>query len=623
MAMLFKTKFLFFICCGLGLLTSSILAQENQTIDSLLNVYRTQTADTTRFLTNQRIVTYYLYRDRDRSKQFGLEGLELANKIKDPLHQSLAHYQLGSIYYDLGLNDSTKFHYSKSSDYAKEANDETRIAKGMEGLALLEFSQGNLDEAERIVYEKALLNEQSSDSAGLAWSYEILARINMNRGFNSIALEKILEAGKIYKSLGDEIRMADALGLMANLETFFDNKENAINYHLEALEIYKKHEDVFYQSQQYNDLGLLHANLRKLDKADSLLAIGIEVAQNSGNQYILASLLDNMALVKMYKKKYPESEQLYLEAIKMAEAINAQRKVAITKGRLARMYNEINRPQKAKEILDRLEDYFEETENASLMAKTLEQRSVAYEEMGDTKSALIDYKRAKGIRDSLFDIEKSRQVEEMRAQFDLERKEERLKLQETEIAVLAQRKRIDQQQKWLLALGALVLVALLGFVYFRFKERAKRARLENEKVASQLEFKKKELTSHALHLAKKNEVLLSLKEKVENLDSNGTSSKDILNTINFDLRDEENWADFTKYFEQVHTHFGKEVQKRYPGLTPSEFRLMALLKMNLSSKEIASMLHITSEGVKKARQRLRKKMNLTPDESLEAQVMAI
>jgi DNA-binding CsgD family transcriptional regulator len=45
--------------------------------------------------------------------------------------------------------------------------------------------------------------------------------------------------------------------------------------------------------------------------------------------------------------------------------------------------------------------------------------------------------------------------------------------------------------------------------------------------------------------------------------------------------------------------------------------------MNLSSKEIATILNISSDGIKKARQRLRKKMELSSEESLEAAVLTI
>jgi DNA-binding CsgD family transcriptional regulator len=65
------------------------------------------------------------------------------------------------------------------------------------------------------------------------------------------------------------------------------------------------------------------------------------------------------------------------------------------------------------------------------------------------------------------------------------------------------------------------------------------------------------------------------------------------------------------------------VKDRYPEITSNELRLMALLKMNLSSKEIANILNITPEGIKKARYRLRKKMNISSDESLQGQIISL
>lgn len=153
----------------------------------------------------------------------------------------------------------------------------------------------------------------------------------------------------------------------------------------------------------------------------------------------------------------------------------------------------------------------------------------------------------------------------------------------------------------------------------------KRNKLERERVDAELAFKKKELTTHALHLAKKNEVLESVKQKAKALRANEGASgyQELIKTINFDQQDDKNWESFTQYFEQVHKDFSANVKSKYPNVTKNELRFMALLKMNMSSKEIATILNISPDGIKKARQRLRKKMDLTPEESLENTVLHI
>ena len=142
---------------------------------------------------------------------------------------------------------------------------------------------------------------------------------------------------------------------------------------------------------------------------------------------------------------------------------------------------------------------------------------------------------------------------------------------------------------------------------------------------SELDFKKKELTTQALQLAKKNETLESLKQKANELKTSEVKNgyQQLITAINFDLQDDNNWQNFARYFEEVHKDFNSNVAKKYPEITPNELRLMALLKMNLSSKEIANILNISIPGIKKARQRLRKKMQLSSTDSLENAVLSI
>lgn len=154
-------------------------------------------------------------------------------------------------------------------------------------------------------------------------------------------------------------------------------------------------------------------------------------------------------------------------------------------------------------------------------------------------------------------------------------------------------------------------------------ETAKRINAEQE-----LEFKKKELTAKVLQLARKNEFLESLENEVEQLKSNvdkkvtSTSSR-IIRLIRRDSAESKEWEQFGKEFSSVHQHFFDELTKKHGKFTQSETRLLALLKMNLSSKDFADTLRISAEGIKKARYRLRKKLNLKTDDDLRGYLVGI
>ena len=76
------------------------------------------------------------------------------------------------------------------------------------------------------------------------------------------------------------------------------------------------------------------------------------------------------------------------------------------------------------------------------------------------------------------------------------------------------------------------------------------------------------------------------------------------------------WQEFETRFENVYESFYKKLDVQYPGLTPGERKLSALLRLNLSSKDIAALTFQNPQSVDMARYRLRKKMNLSQEENL-------
>lgn len=82
------------------------------------------------------------------------------------------------------------------------------------------------------------------------------------------------------------------------------------------------------------------------------------------------------------------------------------------------------------------------------------------------------------------------------------------------------------------------------------------------------------------------------------------------------VEDNEAWGVFQSNFDLVHDHYFQHLKDAYPSLTSTDLRFCALLRLNMSTKEIANMMNLTIRGVESARFRLRKKFGISPDESL-------
>ncbi len=80
--------------------------------------------------------------------------------------------------------------------------------------------------------------------------------------------------------------------------------------------------------------------------------------------------------------------------------------------------------------------------------------------------------------------------------------------------------------------------------------------------------------------------------------------------------DDDNWEMFRRNLDRMDEKFFVKLQNAYPSLTSADLRFCALLRMNLSTKEIANTLNLTTRGVESARYRLRKKFGLEASESL-------
>ena len=255
-----------------------------------------------------------------------------------------------------------------------------------------------------------------------------------------------------------------------------------------------------------------------------------------------------------------------------------------------------------------------------MMKKNLYYQSMKlYEAQNLYKNALEDAVVYITLNDSLNKINNAKQTDALRIAYETEQKEKEILLKNNEIELLEARKTKAENQR-LFFIIILIGILLIGLaLFYGLRQKLKRNKIEREKLDKELSFKEKELTTHALHLAHKNEVLLDLKSQIKDLKKdikNPNKYQRIINNINLDINNDSNWEQFRNYFEDVHKDFNSKIINEYPEVSNNDLRLMSLLKMNLSSKEIANILNISVEGVKKARYRLRKKLNLNSEDSL-------
>ncbi|MFG4001243.1 triple tyrosine motif-containing protein [Flavobacterium aquidurense] len=154
-------------------------------------------------------------------------------------------------------------------------------------------------------------------------------------------------------------------------------------------------------------------------------------------------------------------------------------------------------------------------------------------------------------------------------------------------------------------------------------------KLKSDKLQIKILAKDKELVNNSLQVVKKNKILNGIIYKLKDIDTNilDDSTKFEFNKLHKSIVKEVNtdksWKDLEKHIKNVHFEFLKRLKEKYPTISPRELDLSTYLLMNMSTKEIAEIMNISTGGAELARYRLRKKLGLNKKENLIGFLMSI
>jgi DNA-binding CsgD family transcriptional regulator/cbb3-type cytochrome oxidase subunit 3 len=245
-----------------------------------------------------------------------------------------------------------------------------------------------------------------------------------------------------------------------------------------------------------------------------------------------------------------------------------------------------------------------------------------YKEVGDFERAFSYQNKLINLKDSLSETERLGAIEELEVMFETKEKEQ-------EILMLKQSQTIITN-RWLTLAMVLFLIIVIAILFAdnqKRKHRQERELLEKEdelkkaelKIMSDLlEYNRKKLTLYTDNLLKKNELVGQLEEKLnENFRDNQQGANPQSNFSNLRILTDEDWNEFKELFNGVHRGLLNRLVQKHQNLTLAEQRLFLLMKLELSTKEIANILGVSPDSIKKGRYRLKKKLNVNEAETLQ------
>lgn len=594
-------------------------SQNNKLIDSLLLVQDTISIGLPKIKNLEELYYAEIYNNPQNAKKYILEGLKLSRSLKKKESEGIALYHLGNYYKVISQLDSSKLYFNKSIKVWDVLKDKGRKANAISVLAIIEHLQDNNDKALKMFDTVISINKSIGNDLNLASIIRTRATVFMAKGQYKIALDETLKSMKMFDSIEEEPwQDADTKKQIGYIEYLQNNFHESIKYYLEANKIYEELGDNVWQSRTLCELGKSYLSLKKFKKAQKNLNKSLEIAKTYNILDVEIKVLINLALLEKEIGDYRKSLKYLDSSNTKNKLFNSKLNQAVINNELAINNAYLGNTSKSITLLNESIRITDSLGLIDQMKDAYYYRSLTYELNKNYLKALNDEKQYQKLNDSLYSLKKTQQIEELKTIYETEKKETEIALQEKEIKTLNQEVEISNLRKGLYAGGMISFVALSGLLYFGFKQREKKNRIAREKqdaiYKQEIAFKKKELASETLHLVQKNTFINELKENLERIKQSPELFKvefrRLVMLLKKESAEDKDWEVFKSYFSEVHNNFDNKLKAIHEDISEKEMRLASFLRMNLSTKEIASMLNVLPESVLKSKYRLKKKLKL-------------
>ncbi len=514
--------------------------------------------------------------------QLAQQAITLSEQINDSEMLALFLYLKSNFLFQLEMYDSLE-HYTKAA-IAISDNAGNKLIKARAHSIIANYylhHTGNYYDAFLHFQDVLKLSEQLELAKGLAVANNGIGMIYERLSDPEKALLYYKKALDYFQKEGDMRNTALISMNIGNCYSTIKQYDDAISYHNKALHVFREIKDSLQIAGEFVNLGTIYSNQKQYYKALEYLQQAEEYSRN--NHVSLLSIT-----LKTFGSVYMELNNIKLAKENLMESLNLSKNIG----------------RKSDE------------------AEVLHQLSEIAEREGDISLSYQYYKRAVRLKESLTGAETQKRIAETQALYNL-------KKQEYETQLIQKRYELKTKQNTILVLSlvsSLIIIVLFATV-LRLKNRnirktARLAELEKIQHQTEMEARNRELVTSSLQLTVKNDILQEISGLCDKISAHKEMSpielkKELNNILKHNYNIDNDWAYFKRMFEQVYIDFFDEIKLLGPNLSENELRVCAYIKINLQSKEIAKIMNINPESVIKSRYRIRKKLNLEKDESLE------
>jgi tetratricopeptide (TPR) repeat protein len=492
---------------------------------------------------------------------------------------------------------------------------------------------------------RAALNQavQQADRLAEATYRQQLGLLFYHQGSFVRAIDNLLRAQRIFRNLNQPDLLARNLNELGNTYYYNEQSKRALAQFEEALRLYKQTRNGAGLAMTYGNIGHIYEKRKDLARAYAFQKLALASYQSSNDRAGLATIYENIGSIFEDQERYDSAYFFYDKALTYKKLVRDKIGQIEVINNLGDVFRKTGRYRQGMILSRQAVQMARATGEKYQMSAALRDMAKTYRLLNQPDSAYDYLESSRDVVDDIYADRNNREIALLETLYNVEQKD-------SEIATLTTR----QQRNTLLAVAS-VLVLLLGAVLGWVVVSRQRLRIRNERTLSQqrqqmlqtqndlmqadlnnkqlqeenlnyqLALKSQQLNTYTLNLIQKNQTLTDLRADLQAIvdDDKRDQRKQlraVTQKIEQSFSQDRTWDDFRATFDAVHPHFFSSLTQQFTDLSAADLRLLALLKMNMNSADTATLLGISSDSLRVARYRLRKKLQLAEGESLTGYV---
>lgn len=409
------------------------------------------------------------------------QALALAQQLDYASGERWAWFGVGRAYQMIDKNDSCQLALNQAIELSQKAGDQKLLYRAYLIMAN-RFFDGMRDMDSSLIYYKkaeAIARKLDHDEM-LAGVTNNMARVYQERADHQTALNYYLKSLALYEKTNNREEIAIILGNIGNVNADLGFYDKAIEYYQQAIEVSEAANSYFNLAHTYANMGVCYKGMVDYPKALECYDKSIALCEKYGYNSSLAQNYMNRANIEKEIGNYSKALNDYQQSIKICREFDLLYGVMINLANMGDLYTELGQYKQAASALEKSLEMANAHQIVDILPQIYELFYNLHKKKGDYKKALKYYEIKTELNDSIFGVEKTRQMAELQTKYESAKKQQQIELQENQLKtneaiVKAQDAELVQHrtQRTAFVIGLLFLVLLSTFIFWGYRQKQK------------------------------------------------------------------------------------------------------------------------------------------------------